>query len=158
VEDSDGVHSVPLTPAQQEGITIDFPFQISAGTKNEVLLDVNVHRSLQKFGPGQYGFFPTILPVQRRDSGCVYGTLAFRGDEEAIRVRAEYQAGTARIPGTRVNDTFAREDGKFRIWALPEGTYRIVAEALDRFENVIGTQVFENVRVEGGEEIEVGGS
>lgn len=158
VTDADGTHDVPLTPAQQEGIVVDFGFDMHAGLENQVLLDFNVFRSLRKFGPGQYGLAPVILPALRHGSGCVFGRVGFDGFESAIRVRAEYVSGEARAPGTAVNDAFARDDGSFRLWALPPGTYRIVAEALNEFENVTDTKVFENVVVGGGEEIEVGGS
>lgn len=158
VADADGVHNVTLTDAQREGIDVDLPFDMHAGSKTSVLLDFNVHRSLRKLGSGQYMLVPTILPALRSESGSVFGKVGFGGFERAIRVRAEYVSGNARAAGTQVNDTFAREDGSFRIWALPVGTYRIVAEALNEFEGVIGTQVFDGVVVRGGDEVEVGES
>ncbi len=156
VEDADGTHRVALSREQVEGIVVDFAFDMHAGLENQVLLDFNVFRSLRKFGPGQYGLVPSILPALRHESGCVFGRVGFGGFESAIRVRAEYVSGEARAPGTQINDAFAREDGSFRIWALPPGTYRIVAEALNPNEGVMGSQTFENVVVGRGEEVEVG--
>jgi hypothetical protein len=116
-------------------LLINAPFSVAAdGTGTPLLLDFNVAHSVVATGNGRYLLKPVIPVVHRNEAGEVTGEVELSPPpaEGAELPEVEVAALPAGRTGETQNATIAdsvRQGGKFRIPALPRGTYNVTVTA-----------------------------
>jgi len=132
VTDATGTYNVNIPSGAQTGIKININHDIVAGQVTTVVLDFNVHKSLNKLGNGNYQMQPVIAGFLQVLSGSISGSVTDGGSPATGAViSATYTAGANYAIGTVVNSSTTLADGTFTIWTLLPGTYTVSATFTD---------------------------
>lgn len=158
VTDSEGTHIANIPSGSQTGIKVNLNFDVPPDDITGVLLDFNVHRSLNRLGNGNYQLRPVVVGVVRVLSGTITGTATDgAGPLWGTVVRAIYKAGPHYPIDTEVNSTTTIQDGRFKIWALMPGTYQLQFSWRDPIDPlIIRTATVNDVAVTANRNTEVG--
>ena len=132
VTDDTGTHPVEIPSNLQTGIKVNINAPVNEGEVTVILLDFNVEKSLVEKGDGSYLLQPVIPAVLEVLSGTVTGNVTKEGVvHEGATVTAVYVEGDNYPIGTEVNTGVSDADGNFKIWALLEGKYDVIATWTD---------------------------
>ena len=157
VVDGRGTHTVAVPDAVKSGMAINVNFTIQSGAPTTLLLDFNVHQSLNNDGNGNYSLAPSVPAIEERLAGTLsgYSTDGVKG-LPFTEVIASYWAGNSYPIGTNVDVTFSTSDGHFRLWELLPGTYHIELIYFDPVTLVYKDETFVGIVVSASHDTNVG--
>jgi hypothetical protein len=141
----DGV-SYPLkTPsAQQSGLKLNVQQDLVGGVKYTFILDFVVDKSIVENGNGDYSLKPTIKVSTEAVSGAISGMIS------PIDYQVEVKATTA----TDTISAYANTDGKFKLYGVPEGTYKVTFTP--EISSNLSLKIEDNVEVVIGQNTDMG--
>lgn len=133
--DDTGTHELNIPSGDTSGFKINVHAPVEPNEVTTILLDWSAKNSIVSTGSGKYNLKPTILGVVKVLSGTVTG-IATDGTANLVNaeVKATYVAGPSYPVDTVVNTTYSLGDnpdtaedetGKFKLWALLPGTYKL---------------------------------
>lgn len=112
----DGVSYPIKTPsAQQSGLKLNVQQDLVGGVKYTFILDFMVDKSIVENGNGDYSLKPTIKVSTEAVSGAISGMIS------PIDYQVEVKATTA----TDTVSAYTNTEGKFKLYGVPEGTYKV---------------------------------
>jgi len=133
--DDTGSHELEIPSGDTSGFKINVNAPVEPNEVTTILLDWNAKDSIVRTGSGKTILKPTIRGVVKVLSGTVTG-IASDGTANLVNaeVKATYVAGPSYPVDTVVNTTYSLGDdpntaedetGKFKVWALLPGTYKL---------------------------------
>jgi len=136
-------HSLVVPSGYQTGFKLVRQFDIEPDYTYELLIDVDVHRSVH-VADGQYMLKPTARVEPLALTGAIQGYVSPAGANAVVSaIDAE--------PDTVVTSAYPDETGFFKMIALPAGEYHVAVEA-DGFDD----NQMNNVDVTTGQTTDVG--
>ncbi len=114
--------------AQQSGLKLNVNTTLTEGITYTILLDFDASRSIVKAGnSGNYNLKPVIRSVVEAQSGAIKGSVS-----PVIASPAVYA-----IAGTDTVGTYANATGGFLLKGLKPGTYRVVLQPKEGYQEKI---------------------
>jgi hypothetical protein len=164
VTDSDGRHQVTnLGSLDKTGIKFNLNFVLEGDSTIEIIMDFNVEKSIVKNGNGSYRLQPVVPCSVRVTSGTVTGLVTDGtsplGNATVTATAVPPATGgnstmtvTGDVDGDTVDDT-----GKFKMWALKEGSYNFTISWTDPNDGSRTlTATVPNVAVTAGQNTDIG--
>lgn len=107
-----GTEEFPLNipPGFNNGIKLKPEFDIVAGKREELILDVDACRSILKAKNGSYYLRPRLLSVRKAEAGSIVGAVDPRGVNTVVK---------AEVNGFVYKQTRVKADGTFTLYPLP---------------------------------------
>ncbi|HZR46811.1 MAG TPA: DUF4382 domain-containing protein [Candidatus Manganitrophaceae bacterium] len=101
-----------IPPGFHNGIKLKPEFDIVAGKREELILDVDACRSIVKGKDGSYYLRPRLLTVRKSEAGSIVGAVKPIGVNTVVK---------AEVNGFVYKQTRVRADGTFTLAPLPNG-------------------------------------
>lgn len=157
VIDSNGVQTVDIPAAIQNGFEIPCAFDIVEAKVTNLLMDFNAAQSLVNQNGG-YLLQPVVPTVVQSDSGTITGTALspFGLPLSDAKASARYTAGASYPLGFEINTSVTGTDGAFKIWALLPGEYTLNLVWKDPFTNTVYNATVPGVIVTAGQDSSIG--
>ena len=115
--------------AQQSGLKFNIHATLEPGVTYEMFIDFDAARSVVEKGNGAYSLKPTLKVFTEATSGSIVGVV------DPAEAKPYIQAVSA--SGDIVVGTYADEtSGEFIIRGLDEGSYKVIFEPVEGFQEV----------------------
>ncbi|MEN8125683.1 MAG: DUF4382 domain-containing protein [Bacteroidota bacterium] len=141
--------------AQQSGLKLKLDKELEPGFSYTYILDWDVQKSIVKTGSGKYNLKPVIRVNTEVNSGSIGGTVVGKATEGDNNNGAEPLNGVAvgiyTIDDSYITESPTNENGKFMIYGLEAGDYKIKIN-----HNGYTEYVSETISVSAGHISEVG--
>ena len=115
VKENDSKHTLTIPSGFRTGIKLNHEFTIEPGNLYELVLDLNVDKSMRITNNGNYMMQPVIRVMPKIISGTVSGHV----------LPLDAQAKVFTTVGEDTVSTYPDTSGFFKLMALPEGNYNI---------------------------------
>ncbi len=120
-------HDLGTPSAQQSGLKFNIDADLVGGIVYTIWIDFDAGRSIVKKGNGKYSLKPVIRTFTKAITGAIRGIVS----------PADASPYVMAVMDGDTTGTYAGDDGKFFLKALPGGTYRVLFDAVDPYADTV---------------------
>jgi len=120
-------HHLETPSAQQSGLKFNIDADLTQGIVYTLWIDFDAGRSIVKRGNGKYNLKPVIRTFTRATTGAIQGIVS--PDIALPYVMAVSDGDTT--------GSYAGDDGRFLLKAIPEGTYQVLFDAAEAYADTV---------------------
>jgi len=120
-------HDLDTPSAQQSGLKFNIDADLVGGILYTLWIDFDAGRSIVKKGNGKYSLKPVIRTFTKAIAGAISGVAS----------PADARPYIIAVMDGDTTGTYAGDDGRFFLKALPGGTYRVLFDAVDPYADTL---------------------